>query len=51
MYFIIHYFLGESKPHERIYPLITTSIYQSKKEKKINSGENMLFWRKTDETI
>ena len=48
--FIIHHFLVKRKPHERIGLLITTSvnIYQTKKS---SSNENMLFWRKTDETI
>ena len=46
-------FSRESKPHERIHLLITASmnIYQIKKDKKVNSDENMLFRRKTDETI
>ena len=43
--FMIHHFLVESKPHERLDILITVSvnIYQTKKEKKYsNSNENML---------
>ena len=50
----IYHFLVESKPHEKINLLIAASvnIYQTKKKKKYsNSNENMLFWRKTDETI
>ena len=47
---IIYDFLVKSKPHERIDLLITTSvnIYETKKS---YSNENMLFSRKTDETI
>ena len=43
-------FSSKSKPHERIDLLITTgeNIYQIKKS---NSDDNMLFLRKTDETI
>ena len=46
-----YHFLVKSKPHKRIDLLITTSmnIYQTKK--KSNCNENMLFLRKTDETI
>ena len=46
----MYHFLVKSEPHERIDLLITTSvnIYQTKKS---NSNENMLFLRKTDETI
>ena len=47
----MYHFLVKSKPHERIDLLITASvnIYQAKKYS--NSNENMLFVRKTDETI
>ena len=49
---ISYHFLVKSKPHERIDLLITASvnIYQTKK-KYSNSNENMLFLRKTGETI
>ena len=52
---ISYHFLVESKPHEKMDLLIKASvnIYQKKKEKKkySNSNKNMLFWRKTHETI
>ena len=52
---ISYHFLVESKPHERIDLLITESvnIYQTKKEEKkySSNNEDILFWRKTDETI
>ena len=47
--FII-YFLAESKSHKRI-DLLIINIYQTKEKKYSNSNENMLFCRKTDETV
>ena len=55
--FVIYHFLVKSKPHERINLLITAgvNIYHTNSNELIvnnsNSNENMLFLRKTDETI
>ena len=51
--FIIYHFLVESKSHKRLDLLIiaNVNIYQTKKKKYSNSNENMLFCRKTDETV
>ena len=48
--FIIYHFLVKSKPHERIDLLITASV-NILPDKNSNSNENMLFLRKTNETI
>ena len=47
----IYHFLVKSKPHERIDLLITACVNIYQKKKYSNSNENMLFLRKTDETI
>ena len=55
--FIIYHFLVESKPHERIDLLITArkkkeeNIPKKKERKYSSNNENMVFCRKTHETI
>ena len=48
---MIYHFLVKRKPHERIDLLITASMNIYQKKNYSNSNGNMLFLRKTDETV
>ena len=48
---MIYHFVVKSKPHKRMDLLIRASEYLPDKKKYSNGNGNMLFFKKSDETI